>query len=111
MTGRRRTGCVDRSRPCWPAALPCAGPAIFCTSIRYAVAHGDTSPVRGDRPWVAGCSLAYRRSWWRQHPFPEVASGEDARFVQGLPIAPAVVVGDLVVAFVHPGNTSPKLSG
>jgi len=62
------------------------------------------------RAWVGGNTLAYRKSWWTGHPFPEIQVGEDSRFVWS---APAGAVRDLAapelcVARIHPGNTSPK---
>src|SRR2546428_3083894 len=35
----------------------------------------------GARPWVYGATLCYRKELWRRAPFPEVAVGEDSRFV------------------------------
>ena len=63
----------------------------------------------GGLPWVAGNTLAYRRSAWQRRPFADVQVGEDAQFVWG--------AGDrlidlkdpgLCVASVHPSNVSPK---
>jgi O-antigen biosynthesis protein len=62
------------------------------------------------RSWVAGNTLAYRKSWWAGHPFPEIQVGEDTRFVWAAP--PGTVCDlaspDLCVARRHTGNTSPK---
>src|SRR5262249_1150426 len=65
----------------------------------------------GARTWVAGNTLAYRKSLWRAHPFPEIQVGEDSRFVWA---APQVSVcdlrrPDLCVARIHSHNTSRKL--
>src|SRR5262249_29883419 len=64
----------------------------------------------GGRAWVAGNTLAYRKSWWARHPFPEVQVSEDSRFVW---TAPSDKVCDLrhprlCVARIHNGNTSRK---
>jgi glycosyltransferase involved in cell wall biosynthesis len=64
----------------------------------------------GTRAWVAGNTLAYRKSWWSAHPFPEIQVGEDSRFVWN---APAQAIRDLrqpelCVARIHDGNTSRK---
>lgn len=61
-------------------------------------------------PWVAGNTLAYRKSWWSAHPFPEIQIGEDAQFTR---VAPAASIRDLAapglcVARIHRGNTSQK---
>jgi O-antigen biosynthesis protein len=62
------------------------------------------------RRWVGGNTLAYRKSWWVNHPFAEIQVGEDSRFVWDAP-AEAVcdlAAPDLCVARIHRGNTSPK---
>jgi glycosyltransferase involved in cell wall biosynthesis len=62
------------------------------------------------RCWVAGNALLYRRSFWRQNPFPAVGAGEDTRFVWSAGPANVHVHDEhrLIVAVVHSGNTSPK---
>jgi glycosyltransferase involved in cell wall biosynthesis len=66
----------------------------------------------GARAWVAGSTLAYRRSFWRLHPFPPLQVGEDTRFVWADTKARLCDLRDpaLCVATVHPGNTSRKLT-
>jgi glycosyltransferase involved in cell wall biosynthesis len=63
------------------------------------------------RRWVAGSTLAFRRSFWQSHPFPPLQVGEDTRFVWADIKARLVDLRDpaLCVARVHPGNTSRKL--
>jgi glycosyltransferase involved in cell wall biosynthesis len=63
------------------------------------------------RAWVAGNTLAYRRSCWTAHPFPEIQVGEDSRFVWAEPRAKLRDLNDpkLCVARIHAGNTSRKL--
>ena len=62
------------------------------------------------RPWVAGPSLCFRKELWARSPFPDVAIGEDTRFV----FSPAVRrVADVqaagcVVGIIHRRNTAPK---
>jgi len=62
------------------------------------------------RPWAAGSSLCFAKELWARSPFPEVAIGEDTRFV----FSPAVrSITDVraaacVVAIIHRGNTAPK---
>jgi hypothetical protein len=64
----------------------------------------------GLRPWAAGPSLCYTRDLWARSPFPEVAIGEDTRFV----FSPAVRrIADVsaaacVVGIIHHRNTAPK---
>jgi glycosyltransferase involved in cell wall biosynthesis len=65
---------------------------------------------QGNRPWVAGNTLAYRTAWWKAHPFPEIQVGEDSRFVWAAPRTAVCDLNapDLCVARIHPQNTSRK---
>ncbi|HKG61745.1 MAG TPA: glycosyltransferase [Pyrinomonadaceae bacterium] len=61
-------------------------------------------------PWVAGNTLAYRKSFWARHKFPDIQVGEDSRFVwssKGRSVADLADPG-LCVATVHSNNTSRK---
>ena len=64
----------------------------------------------GFRPWAAGPTLCFARDLWARNPFPEVAIGEDTRFV----FSPAVRrIADIsaaacVVGIIHDRNTAPK---
>ena len=64
----------------------------------------------GERRWVAGGSLVYRRSTWAEHRFSETQVGEDTEFVwQVAPWRLRVVDdGTLYVALLHDGNTASK---
>ena len=66
--------------------------------------------ARGPRPWIAGSTLAYRRTLWERRPFDAVQVGEDSLFVAALPQDRVVDLVDpgLCIAAVHAGNTSPK---
>lgn len=60
--------------------------------------------------WVAGSTLAYRKSLWQRHRFPEIQIGEDSRFIWN---SASQTINDLAdpalcVAMVHSGNTSRK---
>lgn len=61
-------------------------------------------------PWVAGNTLVYRKSLWRQHQFPDIQVGEDSRFVWSIAKRPLVDLANpkLCIGAVHPGNTSRK---
>ncbi|MCL4498950.1 MAG: glycosyltransferase, partial [Chloroflexi bacterium] len=65
---------------------------------------------KGNTPWLAGGTLCYSRSLWKRHPFPPIDIGEDARFVWGSRPNNLLALpnNSFYVAFVHPGNTSPK---
>lgn len=62
--------------------------------------------------WLAGASLAYRRSLWERHRFEARHAGEDTRFVFGTRTR-RVDLADpaLVISGVHAGNTSLKCRG
>jgi hypothetical protein len=64
----------------------------------------------GRQRWIYGASMAYRRAYWQQHPFPAIRTGEDTRFVLDARQArvEAMADADWLVARVHDGNTSPK---
>lgn len=62
--------------------------------------------------WVAGNTLAYRKSYWERKPFPDIQVGEDVRFIrEGQPrgIRDLADPG-LCVAMIHPANISPKIT-
>jgi ADP-heptose:LPS heptosyltransferase/glycosyltransferase involved in cell wall biosynthesis/SAM-dependent methyltransferase len=64
----------------------------------------------GQRLWVYGASLAYRKVFWKAHPFPKIAAGEDTSFVWADARAKIHVLKDprCLVALIHHGNCSPK---
>jgi glycosyltransferase involved in cell wall biosynthesis len=64
----------------------------------------------GQRPWVYGASLAYTKTFWREHLFPPIHVGEDTRFVWADARAKIHTLADsrFLVALVHSGNCSRK---
>ena len=62
------------------------------------------------RGWAAGASLCFAKELWSRSPFPEIAMGEDNRFV----FSPAVRrvadvrAADCIVGIIHSRNTAPK---
>jgi glycosyltransferase involved in cell wall biosynthesis len=64
----------------------------------------------GGRPWLYGATLAYRRAHWERHPFPELAVGEDNKFVWASAAARIAALPDVgfQVSLIHSCNTSPK---
>lgn len=67
----------------------------------------------GSKFWVAGNSLCYAKSFWRENPFPNINVGEDTRFVWGGNPRKMIALADasFYVAMIHPGNTSQKRTG
>jgi glycosyltransferase involved in cell wall biosynthesis len=61
-------------------------------------------------PWVAGNTLAYRKSFWRGHKFLDIQVAEDLRFVWSSKQKTIADLADpgLCVATVHSTNTSRK---
>jgi hypothetical protein len=66
-----------------------------------------------ERPWLAGNSLMYRRTFWSAHHFPEIDVGEDTLFVWSAQPQDLVRLPDprIHVGIVHGGNVSPKQIG
>jgi glycosyltransferase involved in cell wall biosynthesis len=63
-------------------------------------------------PWVAGNTLAYRKSFWARNRFPDIQVGEDTRFVWSGATKAIYDLRDpaLCVATVHSTNTSRKIT-
>jgi glycosyltransferase involved in cell wall biosynthesis len=65
--------------------------------------------------YALGTSLCYTKAYWQRNPFPGDHIGEDKKYSrraheQGQ--LTSVDAGDLMVASIHPNNTSPRqLSG
>lgn len=68
-------------------------------------------PDRG-RPWVAGSSLAYTRTFWERNEFAAIPKGEDTRFLWRGGSRRIIALDEpaLVVATLHGGNTSSRTS-
>lgn len=62
------------------------------------------------RPWVGGATLAFKREYWRRHPFPDVQVGEDNLFVWSAEAAEVRDTKDpgLCLCVIHGGNVSRK---
>jgi hypothetical protein len=62
------------------------------------------------RPWAAGPSLCFAKELWSRSPFPEVAIGEDTRFVFSSAVRRITYVDQAacIVGIIHRGNTAPK---
>ncbi len=64
----------------------------------------------GQKFWLAGSTLVYRRNFWEAHRFPSLDVGEDARFVWSGKPAEMHILEDASfhVGIVHDTNASPK---
>jgi glycosyltransferase involved in cell wall biosynthesis len=81
--------------------------------LHYALEDGEAWLYRHRPegwPWLAGCSLAYRRSAWESCAFPALPVGEDSAWVRQLEPSAVHALGaqDLLVAVVHGGNSGSK---
>lgn len=61
------------------------------------------------KPFLAGATMVYRKSFWQQHPFKDLQKGEDEGFVQtpGAKIFAHDYI-DGFIAMLHPDNTTIK---
>jgi O-antigen biosynthesis protein len=87
----------------------CGTSSLLCYDPAGASAWRFTWPDRL-RPWAAGTSLCFRKEFWARFPFPDVAIGEDTRFVFNPAVHGVTDVSGAgcVVALIHCGNTVPK---
>jgi ADP-heptose:LPS heptosyltransferase/glycosyltransferase involved in cell wall biosynthesis/SAM-dependent methyltransferase len=67
----------------------------------------------GQRLWLSGSSLCYRRAFWAANRFADISIGEDARFVWGGRPERMRVLADqsFHVGMIHAHNVSPKQTG
>src|SRR4029077_3693751 len=68
----------------------------------------------GERNYVLGTSLCYRKEWWGMNPFKSVQVGEDNVFTTQAWAAGQLETadaGELMYATIHAGNTSPRTLG
>jgi glycosyltransferase involved in cell wall biosynthesis len=65
------------------------------------------------RPWIAGNTLAYRKTVWEANPFSEIQVGEDSHFVWSSAARGIYDLAqpDLTIATIHRANTSHKNTG
>ena len=99
----RQVACMQQT-----GADICGLDRVLFYDRRSAKAWKYTYPEHGPA-WVAGATMAYRRSLWETHPFKEVQIGEDNGFVWGSggKVVPHAYLHGFV-SFLHAGNTSPK---
>lgn len=66
---------------------------------------------QGTPAFAVGTSLVYRKDFWQAHQFPAKQIGEDGDFVMEAARRQQIVTcdgGELIIASIHPGNTSPR---
>ena len=62
-----------------------------------------------EQPWLCGATMAYRKSFWREHPFIDIQVGEDYDFVWNTGAKTfALDYPNGFVAILHAHNTSIK---
>ncbi len=63
----------------------------------------------GEKPWLCGATMAYRKSFWQEHPFMDIQVGEDYDFVWNSGAKTfAIDYFTGFVAILHAHNTSIK---
>ena len=108
--GTRRIGCGIRSGRCWRLAPRCAASPRCCSTTCRPGGPGSIPGHLEQRPWLAGSTLCYRRTFWASHRFANLNVGEDAQFVWSGRAARIVVLPDVTfhVGLIHGRNVSPK---
>ena len=65
-----------------------------------------------DRPWLAGGTFCYTKSFWNENPFSDTSRGEDTRFIWDNKHRSKKILSlqdnTFYVSMIHSGNTSPK---
>lgn len=82
----------------------------------YEPEHGRAWRYRyssGQKLWLSGSTLCYRRSLWMNHRFRDINVGEDLYFIWDSPTQRMVVLEDSTfhVGIIHRRNVSPKQTG
>ena len=64
---------------------------------------------KGERPWLSGATMTYRKSFWEKHPFKDIQIGEDYDYIwnNGATIF-AHDYTDGFIATLHAHNTTLK---
>lgn len=72
------------------------------------IAKNRNNPLRSSQ-WMSGATIAYWRTFWRQHPFKDLQQAEDDDFIKNT--GAKVFAHDYIdgfVAILHPHNTTVK---
>lgn len=81
-----------------------------CDLLHYHLETGQAWRYRSlddGQPWLAGCTLLYRRSTWAAHPFADHTFGGDLQFLLELESRQIHTMSDssFYVALIHAENT------
>jgi glycosyltransferase involved in cell wall biosynthesis len=81
--------------------------------LHYRIDAGEAWLYRhrpNGRPWLAGCTLLYRREAWAARPFAELETGEDSAFVAGLRPERVLALDDssFYLSLLHRENTAAR---
>jgi glycosyltransferase involved in cell wall biosynthesis len=83
----------------------------YNASIIYEEATGQLYKIPGGPPYFAsGSSQCYWKSYWRNHPYPDVSFGEDSVFSRTARLADELAIaepGKMLVVRQHANNTAP----
>lgn len=65
---------------------------------------------KGEKFWLAGNVLCYKKSFWERHPFLDIDIGEDLQFVRSARVHEILPLSDssFIVGIIHAHNSSPK---
>lgn len=77
-------------------------------SMLFEDESGKRWKYRGHSRYALGTSFCYTREFWLTHPFPDVMKAEDNAIVSRISGFPTVDAGELMIASIHRGNTSPR---
>jgi glycosyltransferase involved in cell wall biosynthesis len=81
--------------------------------LHYRIDAGEAWLYRhrpNGRPWLAGCTLVYRREAWAARPFAELEAGEDSAFVAGFQPERVHALEDssFYLSLLHQENTAAR---
>lgn len=80
-------------------------------SMMFTTVDGKRYLYSGAADYALGTSLCYRKEWWQANQFPALQIAEDNAFVRRAANAgqfTATHSCGLLMATIHPGNTSPR---
>jgi glycosyltransferase involved in cell wall biosynthesis/predicted O-methyltransferase YrrM len=97
-------------RPGGASVAVCGLRALLYLSVTDGRAWRYAYPAGRRPPWVSGNTLCYRRRVWEEHPFAEIATGEDTRFVWATDPGAVLALGEAEegwhLGIIHGRNAS-----